>query len=271
MGNRVFLDIRFTHRTDLIEEDAEDVVRLSSNNGLPLFWLSLLKPDIFAGEWDNAVRQCYVHEADEPDPAYFIPDIDLSWDEASRNMQAIAKRIKQDTETWTDVSIDPQTGVATTLDWRSLYLRWAAGLNAIAPKLTAKYIVITLNEYAHFYDTADDFIAAVKDAAAFWQGNLQNLPFHIDDPARDLTGFDDKTDLPFPHQVTITTRPANQPSTPAQSNLQEWLIVGLVLLICGLGWILGRSLLGAVGGWIGLITGLIISVKGVWTWAKHQP
>ena len=84
MGNRVYLELRGSNLPILAEEDEEDVVSLECNNGLPLFWLALLREKDLGGYWEGEVRALYA-EHDDPED-FILEPIRLAWSEASVNL-----------------------------------------------------------------------------------------------------------------------------------------------------------------------------------------
>ena len=180
MGNRVILELRGSDLPFLAEEDEEAVARLSSNNGLPLFWLALLQDGDVEGAWASEVEAAYADPEGES-----IQPIRLSWSQARANLMAalVAAEMRAPL-------------LAPTLG------EWAAALEALAGDGPTQEVRLDVAEFAGFYDDADGFLSELRRAVRVChRSEPPNLPVPTDDVARDLTGYDNRTDLPFPRSM----------------------------------------------------------------------
>lgn len=250
MGNRVFLELRGSNLPYLAEEDEEALARLSSNNGLPLFWMALLQPGDLAGNWEGEMRAALA-DGDGETP---IEPVCLSWTAARRNLGLTLGRAP-----------------ARTPALAPLLQDWAAGLDTLASRGPAQEVQLDLEENANFYGGADEFLGELRRAVAVWHGGEpMDLP-PIGDAAQDLTGYDDRTDLPFPR-----TMPEWQPgraafavaAPTAADTAGEWLMVALGVTLVGASMLLGPALFGGAGGTVGLVPGFAAFGILVWRWIR---
>lgn len=264
MGNRVYLELRGSELTIMPEEDEEDVVALECNNGLPLFWLALLREKNIGGYWTDEIRTMFA------DPGEFTPGpLQLSWREARANLASARERAQ-----------------VRLPGLRRLFGAWAEALEKLAAQGPTQEVRLYLAEYASCYEDADRFLEALCRSVRIWHGPERPVLPRITDPEAELTGVCWRTGASFP-----ATLPIWRPGRPvpgsrdrnhleevpgrASSDLADWVAV-LVVAVAILGaTMLGASLLGSAGAWMGGALGLAASVVALWKWvrwdASHRP
>ena len=255
MGNRVYLELRGSNLPILAEEDEEDVISLECNNGLPLFWLALLREKDLGGYWEGEIRALYA-EHDDPED-FTLEPIRLAWSEASGNLTAAC------------------ASAETRLpELFPLLHAWADGLTALSKQGPAEEVRLYLAENTNFHPDPDSFLGEVRAAVRLWHGpDYPSMP-HITDAVSQLTGVGWLADAPFPD-----TPPAWRPGRPLASAsdkgalgrpagpVAEWVAAVLVAAVVLGAAMLGMTLLGPAGVWVGGLLGLALSVATIWRWA----
>ena len=255
MGNCVYLELRGSNLLILTEEDEEDVVSLECNNGLPLFWLALLRERDLDGYWEAEVRALYA-EYDDPEE-FTLEPIRLGWREASANLASACALAE------------------TRLPELFLLFRaWADALTALSKQGPAQEVRLYLAENTNFHPDPDSFLSEVRAAVRLWHGpDRPGMP-HITDAVRQLTGVGWLADAPFP-DMPPSWRAGRPVPDALDKNAQEraarpvadWGAAVLVAAVILGAAMLGMSLLGPVGVWVGGVLGLAASIAAVWRWA----
>ncbi|MGI4945536.1 MAG: hypothetical protein ACRYHQ_34055 [Janthinobacterium lividum] len=255
MGNRVYLELRGSDLPILAKEDEEDVVSLECNNGLPLFWLALLREKDLGEYWEGEIRALYA-EHDDPED-FILEPIRLGWSEASANLASACALAEM------------------RLPELSPLLRaWADALTALSKQGPTEEVRLYLAENTNFHPDPNSFLAEVRAAVRLWHGPERPGMPHITDAISQLTGMGWLADAPFPDTPLAWRlgRPvpgASARSAPERSAgpVAEWVAAVLVAAFVLGAAMLGMSLLGPVGVWVGGVLGLALSVAAIWRWA----
>ncbi|RYF05556.1 MAG: hypothetical protein EOO77_28250 [Oxalobacteraceae bacterium] len=255
MGNRVYLELRGSNLPILAEEDEEDVVSLECNNGLPLFWLALLREEDLGGHWEGEVRALYAEHDFSEDVT--LEPIRLAWSEASLNLTSAC------------------ASAETRLPELFPHLRaWADALKALSKQGPAEEVRLYLAENTNLHPDPDSFLGEVRAAVRLWHGpDHPGMP-HITDAVSQLTGVGWLADAPFPDTPPAWRSGRPLPGASNRNGLgrpagpvAEWVAAVLVAaLILGAA-MLGMSLFGPAGAWVGGLLGLALSVGAIWRWA----
>jgi len=250
MGNRVHLELRGSDLPYLAEEDEEDVVGLTANDGLPLFWFALLQEEQLGGAWESEFRAAFA----DPDECVAEP-IRLGWREAKVNL-ASARQMAE----------------ARLPELAPLLRSWEAGIVALATQGPAQEVRLYLAENSNFYDSADAFLEALRGCVRVWHGPDRPEVPPVGDVASELTGVDRSTDQPFPAVLPDWRSGRPVPGLPAARHhaaggAVEWGMVALFSgAVLGAAW-LGNTLLGPTGMWAGGGFGFLAACAALWRWA----
>ncbi|WP_140885114.1 hypothetical protein [Muricoccus nepalensis] len=176
MGNRVCLELRGSNLPILVEEDEKDVAWLTSNNGLPLFWIALLREKDLSGPWEEGIRAAFA------DPEKFLVEpLRLDWREARANLASARSRAE-----------------ARLPELFPLLQAWEAGLLTLADRGPAQELRLDLAEYANFHENADAFLEELRRGVHLWHGGSRFGVPTVTNIGRDLIGFNGLTDESFP-------------------------------------------------------------------------